>query len=318
MLTTGLFLLADRAVAEWVKFEGCRLVANDSNDGDSFHVEHKDREYVFRLYFVDAPETSELIPSRVREQAKAFDSSSEEVLEAGKDAAEFTRKRLGKNFKVVTRWEDARGMTKGGRHYAFVETAEGEDLGELLVAAGWARSYGMKAATDSRSAAQWQQRYDRLEQKARRAGAGIWGDGKGGAVALEPADDEASGENEEESDGLSGGLMSAALDGTSLSSGASPQTAVPRATPRAAPSPRPTVAAKPSPSPALPAKKSTAKTKLDLNTATKEELMTLPGIDEVKASAIIAARPFAGSFELLKVPGIGPSILKEIYYRIEE
>jgi DNA uptake protein ComE-like DNA-binding protein len=57
---------------------------------------------------------------------------------------------------------------------------------------------------------------------------------------------------------------------------------------------------------------------LDLNEASKEELMALPGIDEAKAAAIIAARPFAGSYDLLRVPGIGPSTLKEIYPHIEE
>jgi endonuclease YncB( thermonuclease family)/DNA uptake protein ComE-like DNA-binding protein len=318
LLVAGLLALAERGAAEWAEFEGCRLVANDSNDGDSFHVEHKDRTYVFRLYFVDAPETSELIPDRVREQAEAFDTTKEEVLAAGKDAADFTRKLLRKNFRVVTRWEDARGMTKGGRHYAFVETAEGEDLGELLVAAGWARSFGMKATTDSRSAGQWQQRYDRLEQKARRAGAGIWGDGKGAAVDLEEegsGDD--SGEAEESEEGLTGGLMDAALDATTLSSRSASDGEKAASTPRPSPSPRPAVA-KASPSPVRPAKTKTGKEKLDLNKATKEELVALPGIDETKAAAIIAARPLAGSYDLLRVPGIGPSTLKEIYPHIKE
>jgi DNA uptake protein ComE-like DNA-binding protein len=259
-----------------------------------------------------------MIPSRVSEQAKAFDTTNDEVLEAGRAASEFTRKLLRKNFKVTTRWEDARGMTKGGRHYAFVETAEGEDLGELLVAAGWARSYGMKAATDSRSAARWQERYDRLEQKARRAGTGTWGDGKGAAVDLEEdGSGDESGEVDESEEGLAGGLMDSALGATSLSTRRSADREEPSSTPRPSPSPRPAVA-KASPSPAGPAKAKTGKQKLDLNKASKEELMALPGIDEAKAAAIIAARPFAGSYDLLRVPGIGPSTLKEIYPHIEE
>ena len=128
-LLVGLYLAGEVGADDWVEFDGCRLAPNDSNDGDSFHVKHKGREYVFRLYFVDAPETSELIPSRVRDQAEAFEATSDEVLEAGKEASDFTKKRLRKDFRVMTRWEDARGMTKGGRHYAFVETSEGEDLG---------------------------------------------------------------------------------------------------------------------------------------------------------------------------------------------
>ena len=322
-LLVGLYLAGEVGADDWVEFDGCRLAPNDSNDGDSFHVKHKGREYVFRLYFVDSPETSELIPSRVREQAESFEATEEEVLEAGKEAADFTKKALRKDFKVATRWEDARGMTKGGRHYAFVETAAGEDLGELLVAAGWARSYGMKAATRSRPAAQWQQRYDRLEKKARRAGAGIWGDGKGVPVELEPEQDPAKAESEEvaaeeeNDEGMAGGLMDSALQSTTLSIARRTDAAKPLPSPRASPSPRPAVA-KVGPTPARPAKAASGKAKLDINKASKEELMALPGIDEVRADAIIAARPFAGSYDLLRVPGIGPSTLKEIYPYVEE
>jgi competence protein ComEA len=39
---------------------------------------------------------------------------------------------------------------------------------------------------------------------------------------------------------------------------------------------------------------------VNLNTATKEQLMTLPGIDDATADKIIAARPFAMRSELVK------------------
>jgi competence protein ComEA len=39
---------------------------------------------------------------------------------------------------------------------------------------------------------------------------------------------------------------------------------------------------------------------VNLNTATKEQLMTLPGIDDATAEKIIAARPFAMRSELVK------------------
>jgi competence protein ComEA len=302
-----LLVFGFRASAEWVDLEGCKMAENASNDGDSFHVKHKGREYVFRLYFVDAPETSLLIPERVGEQADAFETTKEEVLQAGKGAAIFTRKRLGRDFKVSTRWEDARGLTKGGRHYAFVETADGEDLGDLLLAAGWARSYGMKAATKSSPAAQLQQRYDRLEQKARRARVGIWGAARG-SVAIEeeqPAENEPGTED-------GGAFMAAGLMESALAAAVIPEAKPEEDAPTVAvvrPAPAPVASS----TPARAVKSSGGKSKLDINTASQEELAALPGIGEVKAAAIIAARPFAGSFDLLRVPGITLATLKEIY-----
>ena len=40
----------------WVTLSDCHYVPNNSNDGDSFHVKAGEKEYIFRLYFVDAPE----------------------------------------------------------------------------------------------------------------------------------------------------------------------------------------------------------------------------------------------------------------------
>jgi competence ComEA-like helix-hairpin-helix protein len=55
---------------------------------------------------------------------------------------------------------------------------------------------------------------------------------------------------------------------------------------------------------------------LDLNTAPRAALLTLPGIGPAKADAIVAYReahgPFASLEGLLKVPGVGRSILARI------
>lgn len=61
--------------------------------------------------------------------------------------------------------------------------------------------------------------------------------------------------------------------------------------------------------------------KVDLNHATVDEIMTLPGIGATKANAIIAFRTQYGFFknidDLLLVNGIGPSILEQISGFIE-
>ena len=56
--------------------------------------------------------------------------------------------------------------------------------------------------------------------------------------------------------------------------------------------------------------------RVDINTAGVEELMTLPGIGETRARAIVEYRaehgPFAYVEDLIGVPGIGEGILEDI------
>lgn len=63
----------------------------------------------------------------------------------------------------------------------------------------------------------------------------------------------------------------------------------------------------------LPAPSETAREPLDINTATAEELATLPGIGEKRAGDIVAYRKEHGPFripeDITKVPGIGESTL---------
>jgi competence protein ComEA len=51
---------------------------------------------------------------------------------------------------------------------------------------------------------------------------------------------------------------------------------------------------------------------IDLNTAPRDELMTLPGIAEKTANAIVQARPFRCIEDLDGVPGIGPATIERL------
>jgi hypothetical protein len=84
-------------------------------------------------------------PNSVVRSAPLGMATEEESVEMGKRAAAFTRSVLSRPFKVTTKGQDAMGASQLKREYAFVETADGEDLAELLISRGLARSYGEDA-----------------------------------------------------------------------------------------------------------------------------------------------------------------------------
>jgi competence ComEA-like helix-hairpin-helix protein len=275
-----------RESKDWIVLENCRLISNPANDGDSFHASAGAREYIFRLYMVDAPETDEMKPARLVEQAKYFAITVPQAIEVGQAAKEFTREKLSEPFTVFTHMSDAMGQSKLERFYAFVQTKDG-DLGEQLVRNGLARSYGFKAVPPRlRNSRLEVEKIQQFEDEARQEKIGGWG------VDAER-------------------LNVHAQKPATFSVFVAEKTARPRSlsvahTPSATPAFRPSSTAVGP----VDVKKSHAKEKIelgriDINTATEKELKMIPGVGPVMASRIIAARPFRSADDLKKVDGIG-------------
>lgn len=182
ILGAALLLLAALpafASGEWEELRGCRLIKHEANDGDSFHVKADGEERISRRYFVDAPESERAgqVANRISDQAETFGITEKESIEIGKKAAAFTRSVLSRPFAVLKRGQNAMGPSQLKREYAFVTTADGEDLGEMLVSQGLARSHSEDAATPNSKADDLRDRYDAFEAKARSEKTGAWGGG---------------------------------------------------------------------------------------------------------------------------------------------
>jgi len=172
-------LLGSITLHGFTQLDNLRLTSHPGNDGDSFEVTDGARTWHFRLYFVDSTETSaasESMARRVREQTRYFGlEDHQRTIHYGHLATAFTREQLSQPFTVHTVFADAMGRTRGGRSYAFVTTANGEDLAELLVRKGLARSFGVGRETPAGvSREEQKQRLDDLEVEAILARRGIW------------------------------------------------------------------------------------------------------------------------------------------------
>jgi endonuclease YncB( thermonuclease family) len=176
LISNGLSRQTEKELRDgWRELEGCELVEASGNDGDSFHVEHLGKEYVFRLYLVDCPETDIEMISRNVEQIQDFEAPLEKLLITGKLASELTKTLLDRPFTILTKGENAMGRTQLGRSYAFVTTSKGEDLGEVLLEHGLARSHGRNTSAPS-IRNDLQDKYDRIAERSKRQRIGAWGE----------------------------------------------------------------------------------------------------------------------------------------------
>jgi competence ComEA-like helix-hairpin-helix protein len=283
LILSGLATAPCLASAPWVTLQGGHYLIKRPNDGDSFHVSLEGHEYIFRLYFVDAPETSAEFRDRVEEQATYFGVTVDQVLHVGELAKEFTREKLTDSFLVRTCWEDAGGRSRMQRFYAFVQTRTG-DLGEQLVENGLARAHSATAKPEglTSAAAEWKNLI-KLEHKAKREKIGGWGDNEDRMMvrAQQP-------ESERGIDPFDKFFHPA---GEMPVQAAAKPVATPGATPAASEETTPS---------GFP-----AQTKLDVNTASLTELENVPGIGPSIAERIIEARPFKSADDLQRVKGIG-------------
>jgi DNA uptake protein ComE-like DNA-binding protein/endonuclease YncB( thermonuclease family) len=294
------------AWAEWVTMRDCRLAPSDGNDGDSFHFLSDGQEYIARLYFVDCAETDDQVPERIVQQMEAFGVSEDKVYHYGHEAKKFAERVLARSFTVVTRFQDARGRSKLPRYYSFIfPNGSREDLGTLLTEAGLARSFGQIARNDLRLD---RAHYDRLEEKARREGMGIFGGRKPdkteaprqaimSSVSSSPVEVQAPIQaapdlSESLIDSLGAdlqasndALVAAVTRASSGDSGNSPPAAQPGA--------------------------------INLNTANPSRLESLPGIGRSLAKAIIENRPYVSLDDLRRVPRLGDTAIERIAPLVE-
>src|SRR5581483_7554291 len=278
-----------RQSRDWIVLENCRLISNPANDGDSFHASAGAREYIFRLYMVDAPETDEMTPRRLVEQASYFGITVPQAIELGRAATEFTREKLSEPFIVFTHMSDAMGQSKLERFYAFVQTKDG-DLGEQLVRNGLARNYGFKALPPGlRNSRPELAKLQQFEDEAKQERIGGWGVNAGRlnvhAQNLAPFSVFVAKKVSRP--------LALPLPNTF------PRTSAAPAFRSSAPTVGSAEAAKPH------AKGKIEPGQTNINTATEKELKMIPGIGPVIAARIISARPFRSADDLKKVNGIG-------------
>lgn len=173
------FATAALASADWETLEGAKLVPNSYADGDSFKVKHQGKEYTFRLFFVDTPETDNRYPKRVQGQARAFHISATEALELGEEATDFSQDFLSGSFTVHTNWRDGWGE---GQRFCAIIVKNDRELGAELVRNGLARVSGFVPESPwpglRGTVSDYAKNLKRLQAEAQSQGKGGWGDSR--------------------------------------------------------------------------------------------------------------------------------------------
>lgn len=183
------------AAKKWREYTDCELRMGEkgnenkyeeANDGDSFHVtigslkSADARHKLFRLYFVDTPESETSLPERLEDQRKYWDLPDlQTVVRCGKEAKMFTRRFLQGKFTAYSKLQDALGRSKKDRDYAMIRNAAGEDLGLALARNGYVRVSGMKVDLSDleeygKTAQRWQHELEAAEAKAKAERRGCW------------------------------------------------------------------------------------------------------------------------------------------------
>ncbi len=176
---------AGETTGPYETFRNCTLLEHRSNDGDSFLILLPNgRKKIFRLYFVDAPE-SDFRTYRggknnhrpIHEQATALGGiTPRQSVKIGKEAKSFTLNLLKTSrFTLHTVWHSP---FKDGRYQAFLEIPQEGRLRllhELLVENGLARIYTRGAELpDGTSVPAQRARLVKLEKSAKTANQGAW------------------------------------------------------------------------------------------------------------------------------------------------
>ena len=165
--------------------ENCSIIEHYGNDGDSFHVKTPKGEEEFRLYYIDAPESSarkyrdgNTNYKRIADQGADMGGlNQKQTTEVGVAAKLFVKKVLKEgDFRVATVWQSVYGSR---RNYAFILVSyKGQEryLHELLVERGLGRIHtSPHTLPDNTSSSRHKEQLYKLEKYAKQKGYGAWG-----------------------------------------------------------------------------------------------------------------------------------------------